>query len=176
MPGCTVQFPPPPTDTYTDLSLIEGQGLPQGELAFPERVRLKVEGKDSEILEQSNKIELKDLFKFDRKERKVILIEGPPAYGKTTLARHICQEWALGKLFSEFELVVYVQLHNPKVQKAESIAGLLPRKSKKDQQPEKVIAEFEAKDVEGVLFVLDMAGISSRGFCTGFSASTAHWA
>ncbi len=102
MPGYmyTVQFPRPPTNTYTDLSLIEGLGLPQEELAFPERVRLTVEGRVSDILEKSKEVELNDLFQLDQEERKVILIERPPGSGKTTLAWHVCQEWGLGKLFS----------------------------------------------------------------------------
>ncbi len=80
------QFPPPTTDTYTDLGLIETQGLLQGELTFPERVRLTVEGRVSDVLKKSNEVELKDLFQLDQEERKVILIEGPPGSGKTTLA------------------------------------------------------------------------------------------
>ncbi len=114
-----------------------------------------MEGRVSDVLKKSNEVELKDLFQLDQEERKVILIEGPPGSGKTTLACHVCQEWESGNLFSEFDLVVYVQLRDPEVQKAESIADLLPRKSKKDQVPQKVLDELEAKDGEGVLFVLD---------------------
>ncbi len=147
-----VQFLPP-TDKYTDLSLIDRQGLLQGGSAVREMVRLTVEGKVGDILKMSNEIELKDLFKLDQKERKVILIEGPPGSGKTTLAWHVCQEWESGKLFSKFDLVVYVQLRYPAIQAARSIADLFPRRN--NQMAEEVLAELEAKDGKGVLFVLD---------------------
>ncbi len=62
MPGCMVQFPPPHTDTYTDLSLNERQGLLQGGLAFSERVRLTVEGRVGDVIKKSKEVQLKDLF------------------------------------------------------------------------------------------------------------------
>ncbi len=153
MPGCTVQFPPPPTGTYTDLSLVERQGLLQGDSGVREIVRLTVEGRVKDVLQKSSKVELKDLFKLDQEERKVILIEGPPGSGKTTLSWHICQEWESGKLFSEFEVVVYVQLRDPAVQAARSIADVLPRRN--ERMAKEVLAELEATNGEGVLFVLD---------------------
>lgn len=63
-----------------------------------------MEGRVGEILKKSNEFELKDLFKLDQKDRKVVLIEGPRGSGKTTLSWHICQEWEAGHLFSEFDL------------------------------------------------------------------------
>ncbi len=131
MPGYTVQFPPPPTHTYTELSLIERQGLPQGGSAVREMVRLTVEGRVRDVLEKSNEVELKDLFQLDQEERKVILIKGPPGTGKTTLAWHVCQEWEPGKLFPEFDLIVYVHLRDPAIQVARSIVDLLPRRDDK---------------------------------------------
>ncbi len=152
MPGCTIQFPRPPTHKYIHLSLIEREELEVG-LAGQELVRLTVEGRVREILEKRTTVELKDLFKLDQKRKKVILIEGPPGSGKTTLSWHICHEWESGKLFTEFELVIYVQLRDPAIQNAQSIAELLPRRN--DQMAKEVLAELEARDGEGVLFVLD---------------------
>ncbi len=152
MPGCTVRFPRPPTCKYFDLSLVEREELEEG-LAGQEMARLTVEGRVREILEKRTPVELKDLFKLDQSRKKVILIEGPPGSGKTTLAWHICQEWESGNLFSEFDLVVYVQLRDPAIQAARSITDLFPRRN--DQMAKEVVAELEAKDGEGVLFVLD---------------------
>ncbi len=121
--------------------------------AGQELVRLTIEGRVREILEKRTPVELKDLFKLDHKRKKVILIEGPPGSGKTTLSWHICQEWESGQLFAEFDLVVYVQLRDPAIQAARSIADLLPRRN--DQMARDILAELEARDGEGVLFVLD---------------------
>ncbi len=52
------------------------------------------------VLKKSNEVELKDLLQLDQGERKVILIEGPPGSGKTTLAWHICQEWESKNLYA----------------------------------------------------------------------------
>ncbi len=149
-----VQFPRPPTCKYFDLSLIEREELEDGSAGQEiYMVRLTVEGRVREILEKRTPVNLKDLFKLNQRRKKVILIEGSPGSGKTTLAWHVCQEWELDKLFSEFDLVVYVQLRDPAIQSARLIAELLPRRN--DQMAAEILAEIKTKDGEGVLFVLD---------------------
>ena len=56
----------------------------------------------------------------------MILINGAPGSGKSTLTVHICQKWSRGELFQEFTVVVLVHLRDPAIQKSESIADLLP--------------------------------------------------
>ncbi len=63
MPGCTVQFPPPPTDAFTDLSPTDGQGLVQGGSGLRKRMRLTVEGRVGVVLEKSKEVKLKDLLR-----------------------------------------------------------------------------------------------------------------
>lgn len=154
MPGCTlemVEFPQPPTNVYFDLCLIERgeEGLPVDK----ELASLAAEGRVREVMEKRTPVKLEDLFSLDRRRRKVILIEGPPGSGKTTLSWHICRRWRDADVFPGFRLVVYVQLRDPVIQSAQSIADLLPCRN--DQMAREVFADMEAKDGEGVLFVLD---------------------
>ena len=56
----------------------------------------------------------------------MILIDGAPGSGKSTLTVHICQQWGRGELFNDFTVVILVQLRDPKVQNAKSITDLFP--------------------------------------------------
>ena len=57
--------------------------------------------------------------------RKVILIQGEAAVGKTMLCMSIVEEWASGKLFQEFQLVLLLPLSSRNVASASSLSGLL---------------------------------------------------
>ena len=48
---------------------------------------------------------------------------------------------------------MYVQLRDPAIQAAQSVADLLPRRN--DQMAHDILSEIEARDGEGVLFVMD---------------------
>ena len=152
MPGRTIQFPRPPTDLYFDLSLIEREPVEEKTMDH-ELASLAMKGRVKDMMEKRSKVELEDIFKLDKKKRKVILIEGPPGSGKTTLSWHICEKWESGAPFPEFRLVVYVQLRDPAIQAAQSIADLLPRSTQ--QMAQDVFAEMICSNGEGVLFILD---------------------
>ena len=76
-------------------------------------VRMTITGKVDDILHMKSPIELKDILKTDDEKRKVVLLEGAPGSGKTTLTVHICQKWGKDELFQEYTLVIMVQLRNP---------------------------------------------------------------
>ena len=57
--------------------------------------------------------------------RKVILIQGEAAMGKTMLCMSVVEEWASGKLFQGFQLVLLLPLSSRNVASASSLSGLL---------------------------------------------------
>ena len=118
-----------------------------------EIVKLLYLGKVDQVLTSKSGINLEDLFHLDRAERKVVLIEGAPGAGKSTLAWHICQKWEAGELFQEFKLVVFVQLRDPAIQSAKSLADLFPAQLK--SLAREIVSRMETKGGEGLLFVLD---------------------
>ena len=151
-PTRAIQFPPSPTRKYFNLALIKKEETERG-TENEELVKLTMEGQVSKVLEKRVAVKLEDICHLDEFERKVILIEGAPGSGKSTLSWHICQKWESGELFQQFVLVVYVQLRDPVIQTAQSVADLLPRRN--DQMAQDVLSEIEARDGEGVLFVMD---------------------
>ena len=148
----TLQWPPPPTHKVFNLAMIGHQTIQRG-LIDEELVRLTLRGGVDDIIRRKSSIELKNLFKLDNRRRKIILIEGAPGAGKSTLAWHIVQKWEAGELFQEFRVVVFVQLRDPAIQSAKSLADLLPARS--SNMRVELQSNMEACDGRGVLFVLD---------------------
>ena len=148
----TLQWPPPPTCKVFNLAMIEHETIQRGP-ADEELVRLTLRGNVDDIMRRKSPIELKNLFELDHKEHKVILIEGAPGAGKSTLAWYICQNWEKGKLFQEFNAVVFVQLRDPAIQSAKSLADILPVES--ESMRREVMSKLLSCRGRGVLFVLD---------------------
>ena len=148
----SLTWPPPPTNKIFNLSIISHDQYNYGR-GNDELVRLLYLGKVDQVMAKKSNVELKDLFHLDSAKRKVVLIEGAPGAGKSTLAWHICQKWETGELFQEFKLVVFVQLRDPAIQSAKSLADLLPAQLKSVAR--EVVSRMETKGGEGLLFVLD---------------------
>ena len=116
-------------------------------------LRMTITGKVDDILAMKRPIKLQDIFQTEDRKRRIILIEGAPGSGKTTLMLHICQKWGEGELFQEYSVVIMVQLRDPAIQNAQSITELLPCRD--TAMAEEMGAEIMAKDGEGVLWILD---------------------
>ncbi len=155
IPGfITFQWRPPPTRKVFNLTMIHSQETIRRRLPTEELTRLMLRGSVSKVMEGETSVQLQKLFNLDSARRKVILIEGAPGAGKSTLAWDVCQKWKTQELFhKEFKVVIYVQLRDPDVQSAISLADLLPTDSEETRRD--VAARIKACYGKGVLFVLD---------------------
>ena len=66
-----------------------------------------------------------DVLDVKEEENKVILIEGGPGMGKSTLAIKICKCWADGELLEEYDAVILLPLRDPEIQAAKTLKDLL---------------------------------------------------
>ena len=121
----TLQWPPPPTLKVFNLAMISQRVKSYGR--NEEQVKLLLRGNVSDFMSSGNKITLEQISQsLHSMGRKIILIEGAPGAGKSTLAWHLCRKWEAGELFQEFEIVLFVQLREPAIQSAKYFADLLP--------------------------------------------------
>ena len=148
----TDTWPPSVTRKYFSLAMIKTKGV-RGAQIQEKFIRMAITGKVDDILKEKYPIQLKDILNETENKQKVILLQGGPGSGKSTLSVHISQQWGEDKLFAEFKYVILVRLQDPAVQAASCIADLLPARNRD-------IRQQAAKDIigsggEGVLFILD---------------------
>ena len=72
--------------------------------------------------DNTKSLEIKDLCKLG----KTVVLEGTAGSGKTTLTRHICQQWAEGKLFHDVDLLIHLTMANPASWHAKSLKDMIP--------------------------------------------------
>ena len=147
----TLQWPPPPTRKVFNLAMISQRVLKYG--PDEELVRLLQRGNVQDAVSGRRKVSLKQISDSLHSEgRMVVLIEGAPGAGKSTLAWHLCKRWDKGELFQEFEIVLFVQLREPAIQSAQSFEDLLPTDSNMRSE---VVSALQHCRGRQVLIVLD---------------------
>ena len=147
---------PSPSEKFINLVMTSREREQRGGVE-EEHVRMATEGNVTGMTKYMRKknlkvpVELRDIFTLDKKRHKVILIEGAPGCGKSTLFWHICQKWSAGELFSQFQLVLLVKLRDCEIQKAERFEDILPFTDEK----ESIAHEIVHCKGEGVLLLFD---------------------
>ena len=153
-------WPPSATRKVFNLAMIKTTEVRRGQIQ-DEFIRQTITGKVDDILHEKCPIQLKDILQNSGKveeqvnedKRKVVLLEGAPGCGKSTLSVFTSQQWGEGKLFQEFKYVILVRLRDPTVQAASCIADLLPGRD--DEMRQQAAIDITANDGQGVLFILD---------------------
>ena len=122
--------PPPTWDPlpqceHIKLAMIREKGKRRGG-ADETMVRHHVKGEVEAIVASRVSIEVDRIFDSGlfEEERQVILVEGPPGGGKTSLTYHYSQEWAAGNL-SMFDVVAVVHLRTLDATQASTLPDLL---------------------------------------------------
>ena len=83
----------------------------------------------------------------------VVLIEGAPGIGKTTLALILCRSWSRDELLQQYPLVLLLRLRDHSVREAATIADLFQCAKKNISQS--VIEEVDEQSGKGVLLILE---------------------
>ena len=151
-----LQWPPPCTHKVFNLAIIKEEVVKRSNVS-DSFVRMSITGKLDDILHVKTPIELVNIFNgVGPNKRKVVLMEGAPGCGKSTLSNFITQQWGEDKIFAklQFKAVVLVQLRDPVIQKAKSIIDLFP--SGDDiTVVRKAEESMRASKYQDVLFILD---------------------
>ena len=96
---------------------------------------------------------LADILNVKEEENKVILIEGGPGMGKSTLAIQICKSWVDGELLKEYDAVILLPLRDPEIQAANNIGDLLLVENRNER--EALYDEITASQGDKICFIFE---------------------
>lgn len=143
---------PSPTDKFFTLAMIKREKYRRVK-RNDEIIAMSITGKIDDIFEEKHFIKIEDILPKTARKRVVVLIEGAPGSGKSTLCLHIGQQWARHMLFCEYDIIILVRLRDPEIQKASSVADLLPCRD--DKMAKNIADKIAARDGKNTLWILD---------------------
>ncbi len=143
------QWPPPPVSKEVGLTLKRVK-------CCPVHVREGAGKRDIDgLLLEEELLRVEDLFRLDdNATRQIVLIEGAPGSGKSTLGWNVCKKWKSYEMFLKFKVVVYIHCREQYVQKAASLITFLPGSYSKPLR-EQAAAMMEAYRGQDILFIVD---------------------
>ena len=143
------QWPPCHSDKLVRLELVERE-KGEGYSANTQR------GREDEGIKRTP-LAYGDLFKVESGKRRVrkVLVEGDAGIGKTTLCIAVSEDWANGKLFQQFELVLLLPLRMKAVASAGSLPELLKLLHSDSSNCESVARYLQKEEGKSVLIIAD---------------------
>ena len=113
---------------------------------------LLTNGSVSQIQKQKASVKTSEIGSLnDRKKAHLVLIEGGPGMGKSTLCWQLCRLWREGKL--QWDLMVIVELRDESTRRASNLYDLLYHP---DEETRRAIAwDIEKREGVGLLIFLD---------------------
>ena len=127
-----------------------------------EIIRLAQQGKIETIIGRKESINLHNLFLPPQplvvlpppQPDRVFVIEGAPGGGKSTLALHICHQWAQGASWLvRFDIVVLAYLRDEAIHNAKTLADILPART--PEMSQSLASQLQATDGRNLLFIFD---------------------
>ena len=140
----------PSSDKVINLAIISKRKTGKDEFAYA------VQGDMDDILEGKEKIEYEEVF-GQYESGSLLLVEGRPGSGKTTLMHKVSKDWALDKsILQGAEIVVLVPIHLlDQANKSIDLADLFKRYIYNEEERVQVLHHYEKLGGEGVCFIID---------------------
>ena len=127
----TIKWPPTPSTVYINLVCVDRTTHVSKEEADECTRAMVCDGSVDVVLGKKTPIDFSDIAEdVPLLERKVILVEGAPGVGKSTLAWEFCRKWERGEIAQQYSLVLLIRLRDQIIRKAQSVSDLLHHPSK----------------------------------------------
>ena len=139
------KWPPTPSREFITLAVVEGHHECRDEY-----IGHTLQGNVKQVLTNRKEITIDQILEADKDSKKprLVLIEGAPGIGKSTLAWELCR-----KYMKQYSLVVLLRLREKEVQEISNVSQLFSECENEDNKSlVKEVSKCRGKDI---LFILD---------------------
>ena len=141
------KWPPTPSRQFISLVVVEG-----GHKCRDDYIGHILQGNITEVLEKRKEISIEQILEAEEGQGKLrlVLIEGAPGIGKSTLAWELCRKWEEFACMRQYSLVILLRLREEEVQKISNVGYLFF-----SHERETLAKEVSDSQGRGILFILD---------------------
>ena len=143
------KWPPTPGREFITLAVVEGRSCRDKYIGHT------LHGSVKKVLHSRKEISIEQILEPVKGQNKprLVLIEGAPGIGKSTLAWELCRKWEELSCMQQYSLVVLLRLREEKVQQISEVSHLfICYESKHKKSLVEGVSEGQGS---GVLFILD---------------------
>ena len=140
-------WPPVVSKTFINLALIKSSWGPRS-------MDFSVRGDADDVIAEKEKVEYEEVF-GEHERRGLVLVEGRPGGGKTTLAHKVAKDWALGEVLVKSKLVFLILLRQLNADRISSLEDILHQFYHNKHEIEVIVEDINREDGEGACFLMD---------------------
>ena len=144
-----VKWPPTPGKEFVRLSVVEGHKCRDRYIGHT------LQGDIKKVLQHRQEISIEQILEpiEGQPKLRLVLMEGAPGIGKSTLAWEFCRKWEEFSCMKQYSLVVLLRLREEEVQKIENISQLFCQYESEDKKS--LVEEVSKRQGSSILFILD---------------------
>ena len=143
------KWQPSPGGRFITLAVVEGGSCRDKFIGYP------LLGNIKQVLNNRKEISIEQILEPVKGQNKprLVLMEGAPGIGKSTLAWELCRKWEELSCMQQYSLVVLLRLREEKVQRISEVSHLFI--SYESKHKKSLVEEVSESQGSGVLFILD---------------------
>ena len=145
VPTSMNDWPPVVAKSFINLAIVKASG------DLNKEIKLSVSGDVDSIIAVKEKIEYNEIFSKYRSSE-LILVEGRPGSGKTTLVHKIVEDWVAGNVLVKARLTFLI---SPFQSKAITLSSFLQDFFINEEDLKQTVANMVSSAGEGVCFIID---------------------
>ena len=142
------KWPPTPSREYITLAVVEGGKCRD------EYIGHTLQGNIQQLLKQRREISMQQILEPPKSRgMRLVLVEGAPGIGKSTLTSELCRKWEEFSCMQQYSLVILLRLREEEVQNITKVSKLFYAYESEDKKSLK--KEVLRSQGKSILFILD---------------------